>query len=108
MEAIIIKPNEENVEVVERDKPFKLEELQKLVGGLIEVVPDRIDLRNINGHETGSSALGYMGVWKLMVVNEEGLILDLPYNEQASNLLGYFNPYGIRGTAVIMDEGLLE
>ena len=35
MEAIIIKPNEENVEVVERDKPFKLEELQKLVGGLI-------------------------------------------------------------------------
>ena len=103
MEAIIIKPNEENVEVVERDKPFKLEELQKLVGGLIEVVPDRIDLRNINGHETGS-----MGLGKLMVVNEEGLILDLPYNEQASNLLGYFNPYGIRGTAVIMDEGLLE
>ena len=29
MEAIIIKPNEENVEVVERDKPFELEELQK-------------------------------------------------------------------------------
>jgi len=103
MEAIIIKPNEENVEVIERDKPFKLEELQKLVGGLIEVVPDRIDLRNINGHETGST-----GVGKLMIVNEEGLILDLPYNEQASNLLGYFNPYGIRGTAVIMDEGLLE
>lgn len=93
MEAIIIKPNEENVEVVERDKPFELEELQKLVGGLIEVVPHGIE---------------NMGLKKLMVVNEEGLILDLPYNEQASNLLGYFNPYGIRGTAVIMDEGLLE
>ena len=93
MEAIIIKPNEENVEVVERDKPFKLEELQKLVGGLIEVVPHAIE---------------NMGLKKLMVVNEEGLILDLPYNEQATNLLTYFNPYGIRGTAVIMDEGLLE
>ena len=89
MEAIIIKPNEENVEVVERDKPFKLEELQKLVGGLIEVVPHAIE---------------NMGLKKLMVVNEEGLILDLPYNEQASNLLGY----GIKGTAVIIDEGLLE
>ena len=89
MKAIIIKPNEENVEVVERDKPFKLEELQKLVGGLIEVVPHAIE---------------NMGLKKLMVVNEEGLILDLPYNEQASNLLGY----GIKGTAVIIDEGLLE
>ena len=89
MEAIIIKPNEENVEVVERDKPFELEELQKLVGGLIEVVPHAIE---------------NMGLKKLMVVNEEGLILDLPYNEQASNLLGY----GIKGTAVIIDEGLLE
>ena len=108
MEAIIIKPNEKNVEVIERDTPFELEELQKLVGGYIEVMPDRIDLRNINGHETGSSALGYMGVWKLMVVNEEGLILGLPYNEQATNLLTHFNPYGIRGTAVLMDEGLLE
>ena len=93
MEAIIIKPNEENVEVIERDKPFELDELQKLVGGLIEVVPHAIE---------------NMGLKKLMVVNEEGLILDLPYNEQASNLLTYFNPYGIRGTAVIMDEGLLE
>lgn len=93
MEAIIIKPNEENVEVVERDKPFELDELQKMVGGLIEVVPHAIE---------------NMGLKKLMVVNEEGLILDLPYNEQATNLLTYFNPYGIRGTAVIMDEGLLE
>mgnify|MGYP003149190581 CR=1 FL=1 len=93
MEAIIIKPNEENVEVIERDKPFELYELQKLVGGLIEVVPH---------------AIGNMGLKKLMVVNEEGLILDLPYNEQASNLLTYFNPYGIRGTAVLMDEGLME
>tara|TARA_R100000008_G_C3485737_1_gene116144 strand:- start:53 stop:379 length:327 start_codon:yes stop_codon:yes gene_type:complete len=108
MEAIVIKPNEKNVEVIERDTPFELEELQELVGGLIEVVPDKIDLRNINGYETESSALGYMGVWKLMVVNEEGLILGLPYNEKATNLLTHFNPYGIRGTAVLMDEGLLE
>ena len=103
MEAIVIKPNEKNVEVIERDTPFELEELQKLVGGYIEVLPDIIDLRNINGHETGN-----VGVWKLMVVNEEGLILGLPYNEQATNLLTHFNPYGIRGTAVLMDEGLLE
>ena len=92
MEAIIIKPNEENVEVVERDKPFELEELQKLVGGLIEVVPQ------------WTWGVGH----KLMVVNEEGLLLDLPYNVKATDLLKRFNPYGIRGTAVLMDEGLLE
>lgn len=92
MEAIIIKPNEENVEVIERDKPFELEELQELVGGYIEVVPQWTWR---DGH-------------KLMVVNEEGLIKDLPYNVKATDLLKHFNPYGIRGTAVLMDVGLME
>lgn len=46
-------------------KCYELEELQKIVGGYIELVN-----------------LPYDGV---MVVNEEGLLYNLPYNLKASN-----------------------
>ena len=72
----------ETVEV-KREKPFSLEELQKLVGGYIELVP------------VGK---------KYLVVNEEGRILDLPLNVNASALVA---PYGydcIVGDAVLTEK----
>ncbi len=47
---------------------FKLRELQKIVGGYIEIL-------TLNGNE-------------IMVVNEEGKIHDLPLNLQATELFG--------------------
>ena len=45
---------------------FQLEELQKIVGGFIEIA----DLRN----------------GQIMIINEEGKIMSLPYNERATEL----------------------
>lgn len=45
---------------------FSLEELQEFVGGCIEIVPLAYDL--------------------IMVVNEDGKLLDLPFNEEATKI----------------------
>ena len=65
-------------------RDFKLRELQKVVGGLIEVV-----------HLSGGS---------IMVVNEEGLMMALPPNRHASRLA--LRP--IVGDAVIMPSSMLR
>lgn len=53
-----------------KDKHFTLEELQELVdGGLIEYYPHRID-------------------GNIVIVNEEGLIKQMPYNKLAKLILG--------------------
>ena len=44
---------------------FQLDELQEIVGGYIEIV--------------------HLSNGQIMVVNEEGLIYDLPYNAEASS-----------------------
>ena len=65
MESVIIKTDGERVVTEPKNgKDFQLEELQKIVGGYIEIV------RLSNS--------------RIMVVNEEGLIYDLPYNAEAS------------------------
>lgn len=64
-----IKANGETKEVEPKNKKdFQLKELQEFVGGYIELV-----------HLEGN---------KEMVVNEEGLIYELPANEEASLLAG--------------------
>lgn len=65
--ALIYKANGER-EVVSPDngKDFKLEQLQKIVGGYIEVLEISDD--------------------EIMVVNEEGKLLDLAYNQDATYL----------------------
>tara|TARA_R100000278_G_scaffold118812_3_gene99749 strand:+ start:1540 stop:1812 length:273 start_codon:yes stop_codon:yes gene_type:complete len=50
----------------EEDK-LTLEQLQKLVGGYIQIVP--------------------LGNDKQMIINEEGKLMDLPYNETATKLM---------------------
>ena len=65
---------------VMEDKKPTLEEAQKIVGGLVEMVhcPKQPD-------------------WQILV-NEEGLLRDLPYNQEATELCGT----GIVGHAIIL------
>jgi hypothetical protein len=68
--ATLIKSNGEEINVIPNNKTdFQLDELQKFVGGLIEIVKTK------DG--------------KTMVINEEGKINDLPINQKASELYQY-------------------
>lgn len=70
--AIIYRANGECEEVQpENGKDFKLEQLRAIVGGFIEVL-------SINDDE-------------IMVLNEEGKLLELDYNHEATRL--YCNRY---------------
>lgn len=51
-------------------KKFSLEELQKYVGGFIELIP------------------AYTRIPGIVYANEDGLLLRLPFNEVASRLVG--------------------
>ena len=62
---------------------FSLSELQGYVGGLFELVD--ISTR-------------FKGMW--MVVNEEGMLLNLPYNELAASLHGF----AIMGNVLICNK----
>lgn len=78
--AQLIKTNGTVQEVTPANgKAFTLEELQGFVGGYIEPVR--------------------LGPGKTMLVNEEGLIQELPYNSKASQLAGQV----IVGNAVVVD-----
>ena len=65
--AQIIKATGERIEVKPKNgTDFQLEELKTVVGGYIEIV------RLKDG--------------KILVVNEEGMIYNLPFNEEATDL----------------------
>ena len=69
--AKIIKASGEFVAIEPKNgKNFSLEELQSIVGGYIEIV--------------------YLSDGSLMVVNEEGLLKELPYNLVASGIAGFY------------------
>lgn len=70
----------------------KLETLQKLVGGPIEM--DDTCLAASWAREDVDSIQ--------MAVNEEGLLQELPFNERATNLYEFRYMSGIVGTAVLM------
>lgn len=72
--AILITTKEVVKEVYPEDGTLKftLKELQKHVGGYIELVKTRIHINNNN----------------MIIVNEEGLLMNLPLNELASVLTG--------------------
>lgn len=63
---------------------FSLSEMQRIVGGFIECVT--LD----NG--------------QLMVVNEEGVILEMPYNKKASELFGQ----PIVGNVLVCDSNQIK
>lgn len=60
------------------DKKLTLEEMQKFVGGLVELV--------------------YLGNGDHLIVNEEGILLGLPRNQEATEIAGQI----ILGNALIL------
>ncbi len=72
-----------------RGKKFSLSELQKYVGGYIELTKTR---------EKPA---------RRMYINEEGQLYNLPMNMQATFLIhpSYMVLDGIRGDAIVMDKG---
>ena len=83
--ATLIRPNGEEITVFpENKRDFQLDELQCIVGGLIELV------NTIDG--------------KIMVINEEGKIKELPVNWKATELYQYGDYDLIAGDALICQE----
>ena len=85
------------IEVKPKGEKFTLAELQQLVGGNIQIVYMEDDDNRV------------------MVVNEDGLIKRLPFNESASWLLGMYvgergrnNPALIRGNVLIVDKDKID
>jgi hypothetical protein len=83
--ATLIKSNGEETNVIPNNKTdFSLDELQNYVGGLIETVRTKDN--------------------KIMVINEEGKINDLPINQKASALYQYNEFDFIVGDVLICNE----
>lgn len=72
---------------INRKHPFTLAELQTLVGGYIELIP------------IGS---------KYIVVNEEGRLMGLPFNENASKLVAQFGYPFIVGDALFTEKRFVK
>ena len=85
MAAVLVCPDGDFKEVKPaKGKQFKLEELQEMVEGYIEILP--------------------CNDGTMMVVNEEDRLKGLPINEIASSWIGY----PIVGNAVICTSGEIE
>ena len=84
--ATLITPNGKSTNVTPANNKFNYKELNKLVGGYIEIIRLNEDL--------------------VMVINEEGKLQNLPYNATATMYYqNYVSPYDcIVGNAVIMSN----
>jgi len=77
--AKIIKSNGETIDVNPNNgNDFKLEELQTIVGGYIEIV--------------------WLPNNEIMVVNEDGKLMELPINQEATKI--YQNAFGYNDVIV--------
>ena len=92
------KPQGFNIKIFDNDKhPPRLKELQAIVGGLIQEVPvgerwqqimeDRV---NREAEFDGQLYDGTYFVFDSMYANEEGLLMDLPFNAPASGITDRF------------------
>ena len=70
------------------ERNFELGELQKVVGGYIEIVKTK----------TG----------EIMVVNEDGHSLALPFNSLASSLYDGYPPYPVLGDVLVCDREQID
>jgi len=87
--ATLIKSNGEEINVIPNNKKdFQLDELQKYVGGFIEVVRTKDN--------------------KIMVINEEGKVNDLPINQKASELYQYNEFDFIAGDVLICQSNEIK
>jgi len=83
--ARLIKANGAEIEIKPKNgSTFTLEELQKVVGGYIELVPTKI-----GNH---------------MYVNEEGKLQNLAFNPSATRLMKYRGDYVV-GDAILLMPG---
>lgn len=81
MSELLIEPNHTESSIYNGE--IKLEDLQKAVGGLIEII-----------HLKDS----------IMIINEEGAMKELPYNILASGIVGY----PIVGNVVLLTNESME
>ena len=81
----LLKPDGSVVDYPPAGKAYKLEELQKAVGGYIEVV-------SLKG--------GY-----IMVINEEGKLNGLPINQKATDLYGNPRDHVVGNALVCRSRG---
>jgi len=87
--ATLIKSNGEEVNVTPNNKrDFQLDELQKYVGGFIEIV------------KTNEG--------RTIVINEEGKINELPINQKATALYQYNEFDFIVGDVVVCDSNEID
>ena len=83
--ATLIKSNGEEINVFPNNKrDFQLDELQKFVGGLVEIVRTKDN--------------------QIMIINEEGEINDLPVNHKATEIYQYNEYDFIAGDVLICQE----
>lgn len=86
--ATLLKANGERVRLMPKERYLSLEEIQEAVGGCIELV-----------FKPGLANLGL-----IVFANEEGLILDLPYNNLAKEVLNR----DLVGDVLIVPKYLME
>ena len=88
--AKILKTDNTSVEVQPKNgRDFSLEELQKIVGGFIEIVEARGIMLEIS--ETGETNYSELPRNTIIVLNEEGKLMGMEFNLVAS--VAYGNPY---------------
>ena len=86
--ATILYPDGRHEEVKpDNGTDFKLDELRRIVGGNIEIIPTK-DRR-------------------IMVLNEEGKLLELPRNEQAGLLVDLMTPEKIAEMKQLYGDSLI-
>ena len=83
--AQLIKVNGETIDVTPTNNTnFTLEELQKYVGGIIQIIGTKSK--------------------KLMIINEEGKLFNLKKNNKATKLYEYGSEDMVVGDVLIIDE----
>jgi hypothetical protein len=87
--ATLIHPDGKEQQVLPEGKKWTLEELQKHIGGYIELVP---------------------GPKRRIIVNEDGILLNLPFNPKATEAARLLSPrsqsrHRLYGPVLILDVG---
>lgn len=88
--ALLIKSNGESKIVLPANgSAFSLEELQQYVGGYIEIW----QLPHVVMYSVASNSMADLGA-RSMVLNEEGKLMQLPINTEATNIASGVIPPG--------------
>ena len=76
------------ITIIEKnDKQLDLKEMQKIVGGLIQVHPEKVKINNKHFE---------------VIVNEEGWVNELPFNQMLSEMFDI----EVAGTVILLEGGL--